>query len=186
MCTKRSIGGVTHARCRKKHGLDGLISIFVYHGLVRRLLGKLKYGLVRDLKSDLLELMATFGDFNLIGDKNWMVVSVPLYESRMRKRGFNQADLIAEMIAEYFGWEYLKEVLYRNRKTIKQVALKKEKRKLNVLGAFGLTSNLKMGVVNKEILLVDDVWTTGATLKECSKVLKRSGANKVWGLTFAS
>ena len=186
MCTKRSIGGVTHYRCRKSYGLDGLTSIFIYHGVVRKLLGKLKYGLVRDLENDLLELIASFGDFGLIGGKKWTVVEVPLHHSRLMKRGFNQAELMAKMIANYFGWTHERKVLLRDDNTERQTNLKREERLVNVLGAFRAKPRSKELISGNDVLLIDDVWTTGATLRECSKVLKRVGARKVWAMTFAA
>lgn len=189
MCAKRSISGTTHFRCRKGHGIDGLISVFEYHGLVRKLVGKLKYGLVKDLKEDLLELVASFGDFDVIGKESWAVVAVPLYVRRLRKRGFNQAELIGEMVADYFGWTFDPELLVRKKETEEQQKLSKKKRIENLKGAFCLSNKLQTTrdkVTDKRFLLVDDVWTTGSTMRECGRVLKRVGAKKVWGLVFAS
>lgn len=186
ICNKRSISGATHGRCRKKLGLDGLTSVFVYRGLVRKLIGKLKYGLVTDLENDLLELMASFGDFGVISNKEWLLVGVPMHTSRIRRRGFNQAELLGESMARYFGWQYNPGVLVRNRRTDAQMGLKKEDRLSNVRGAFSVSGTMKSQITGKKVLLVDDVWTTGATLRECGKVLMRAGAGGVWGMTFAA
>jgi ComF family protein len=166
--------------------MDGLTSVFVYQGVVRKLVGKLKYGLVSDLKDDLLELMASFGDFVVIASQKWLVTAVPLHVARARERGFNQAELLAYAISEYFGWPVENKILSRNTKTVKQMNLNKKERLANVRAAFEISEDMKKVVAGKRILLVDDVWTTGATLRENAKMLKRAGAKVVWGLAFAA
>lgn len=189
MCGKPSVYGLTHARCKKIRGMDGLVSIFKYQGVARELVRKIKYQLVRDMYGDLVEAMVSMGEFVPLEKKEWLVVGVPLHKRRLRERGFNQADELAKRIGQYMGWKCINGGLERIRYTIPQVKLKGADRKMNVRGAFGIsckmqaTSNKLKG---RSVLLVDDVWTTGATMRECAKVLKSLGVKEVWGVVVAS
>lgn len=111
-----------------------------------------------------------------------LVVPIPLHVKRKKWRGFNQAEIIAEDLAQKFKVR-LGNQLVRNRETKTQVGLSKDERKKNINGAFSLISTV--GIKSKNILLVDDVYTTGATMSEACKVLKKAGANEVWALCAA-
>jgi ComF family protein len=111
-----------------------------------------------------------------------MIVPVPLHAGRLKERCFNQSLLIARELSRIISSPLLYDRLKRNRDTGQQVGLKAIERKKNVSGAFTLIEpELFRG---KKVLLVDDVITTGATLNECSKVLKRAGADVI-ALTVA-
>ena len=183
-CCKPSVYGLTHSRCVKSFGMNGLVSVFEYGGVVKRMVGKIKYKYVKEMYVDLVELLVSMGEFEPLEKGSWVVVGVPLHKRRLRKRGFNQADLLAEKMADYFGWKYLSEILIRKTYTKPQVELSGEERLLNVRGKFLV--NQKQLIKGKDVLLVDDVWTTGATMRECGKVLKRVGVKQVWGLVVAS
>jgi ComF family protein len=209
ICERASIGGATHPLCRRRYGLDGLWSLGVYNapqsGRLHRgaiysqseyqdpLKGgiqKLKYRFVSDLASTLVNLLITYWAryspqfFEEIkkDPQNWIVVPVPLHIKRERWRGFNQAGLLGQMIALKLGLNY-SPILKRTKYTTPQVGLKGKLRYQNVKGAF--TLNSKFMIHNSNILLIDDVWTTGSTLKECGSVLKRAGVKKVWAITLA-
>lgn len=110
------------------------------------------------------------------------LVPIPLHPERERKRGFNQATLLAHTVANYFALS-LEEYLVRVKKTEAQATLSAHKRPKNIAGAFALKPNST--IKNKRILLVDDVTTSGATLYEAAHVLKQNGARSVIGLTVA-
>lgn len=189
MCGQRSVNGATHARCAKPLGMDGLVSVLAHKGLVKRMIGKLKYRLVTDMYETVMDVVVSLGEYEALEENNWVVVAVPLHERRQRWRGFNQAEELARRWADYFGWEWRAGVLERRVYTKPQVGFARAQRLENVKNAFGLRQrseirNLKQG--GTDILLVDDVWTTGATMRECAKVLKRAGVGKVWGLTVAA
>ena len=114
-----------------------------------------------------------------------LVVPVPLHKSRRRSRGFNQSELIARAAVRQLPrkLETLTDALVRQRDTISQVGLSREERIENVRDAFRVAQPSRVN--GRDILLVDDVMTTGTTLSECARVLKQAGAERVWAATVA-
>jgi ComF family protein len=108
------------------------------------------------------------------------IVPVPSHWTRLLRRGYNPANIIAIELAKISGKKYI-DILKRNKKTEYQKEKSMKERIDNVLDAFSCGTNID----NKSVVLVDDVMTTSATLNECSKVLKRSGAKKVYCITIA-
>jgi len=111
------------------------------------------------------------------------VVPVPLHPRRKHERGYNQSALLGRVLARYFNCRLLPGVLRRTRHTSRQTGLSRTARRDNVRGAFAVAKPQVVGGLS--LLLVDDVMTTGATVDECCKVLKRAGADKVQVLTLA-
>lgn len=191
-CERPSIGGLTHPLCQKKYGLDGLWSLGVYQGGIQKAVKKLKYRFVTDIAEDLVDLMveywAKFGpefleEIKKDQGRGWIVTPVPLHPKREKIRGFNQSALLGKLISKKLGLEY-QDTLVRTRYTKPQAQLKGWDRKNNIKGAFSPSSTIRY-TLNANILLIDDVWTTGSTLKECCYVLKKGGAKKVWAITLA-
>lgn len=185
VCAKPAVFGITHPSCRKPLSLDGLTSVFVYKGVLKRVIAKLKYQFVTDLAETILELFLTFcGEdkafTKFVRQKDVCLVAVPLHWQRKNWRGFNQAELLGRMIAQKLGIAFNKDLLIRTKNSVPQVKLKKEERQVNVRGIFKMKNKSLF-----DTLIFDDVWTTGATMRECAKVLKRNGVRKVWGLTLA-
>lgn len=112
-----------------------------------------------------------------------MIMPVPLHPKRLRQRGFNQALLLAHRISMRHDIPLVYDNLARVRPTRPQVELTGEERVKNVAGAFSL--RFPEIVENKHILLIDDVFTTGATMNECAAVLKSAGAEQVTACTLA-
>lgn len=108
---------------------------------------------------------------------------VPLHPSRLREREFNQSAILALVIGERLGIPVLTDILLRERHTRPQVGLDMKERKKNVVGAFTV-QNGEM-IIDKDIILVDDVYTTGSTVNECAKALKKNGAGVVSVVTLA-
>ncbi len=109
------------------------------------------------------------------------LMPVPLHNARERERGYNQSKILAEEISELTFLPLLDKVLIRKKNTRDQTNLNAEERERNVRGAFVVRDNIELK--GKKIILVDDVMTTGATLKECSRVLKEAGVKEVAGVT---
>jgi len=111
------------------------------------------------------------------------VVAVPLHPKKLKKRGFNQAKLIANILAERKGMEFMEGSLVKIKNTPPQTSLMAGERERNVKGTFGIKKADR--IAGKTVLLMDDVYTTGSTLRECSAVLKKAGAREVRALTLA-
>lgn len=112
-----------------------------------------------------------------------LVMPVPLFSSREKKRGFNQALLLSLQLQEKLNLKIVNDVLIRVKNTKTQTLLTKEQREENVSSAFVVADKSK--VKNATVLVVDDVYTTGSTLNECAKVLFSAGAKRVYCLTLA-
>ena len=111
------------------------------------------------------------------------IVSVPLHPKRQKERGFNQAQDIARELARLKGIEVIENHLRKRKNVLPQTSLSRADRQKNVRGAFEVIK--PEGIEGKVLLLVDDVYTTGATIKECSSVLLKAGAKEVKALTVA-
>ena len=115
---------------------------------------------------------------------NYFLVSVPMTRKAKIARGYNQSHLIAKNLSSFLGIEYGSKALKKNRTTKDQKLLTKHERALNLLDAFSVAQPEK--VMNRDILLCDDVLTTGNTLSECARVLKLAGARTVTAVVFAT
>jgi ComF family protein len=147
---------------------------------LRNALHRLKYN--RDIA--LGEILAR-PMIRILGLTTWkvdLVVPVPISLSRRSERGYNQAALLARPLALFYGLEYRPKALIKSRETRSQVGLTVEERKANVHDAFFAEQRLVKG---KNILVVDDVTTSGATLNACAQVLRIAGAQEVYCLTLA-
>lgn len=113
-----------------------------------------------------------------------IIISVPLHPNRMKQRGYNQSQLIAQYVANALKVDYELNVIEKIRDIPRQSELCRADRILNVKGAFRVTMSEK--VAGKNILLIDDILTTGSTLRECSKELKKSGAKSITVATVAT
>ncbi len=113
------------------------------------------------------------------------VIPVPLSPTRLRERGFNQAELLAGAVAAHRGLPLMTSVLVRRRHTRRQARLSPRERQTNVAGAFGVGSAGREPLRDRHVLLVDDVLTTAATAQDCVRALCGAGARAVSVLTFA-
>jgi ComF family protein len=159
-----------------------------YESGLRELIHLLKYGGVRPAANVLGRMLADaisnlepeLADFVV-------VVPVPLHRSKFRQREFNQAELIARAATKIqHPQDRLRlcpDVLVRKRETASQIGLSRRQRRENLRGAFAVAQ--PEAVKGHEVLVVDDVFTTGATVSECTRVLLRAGASKVWVATVA-
>ncbi len=147
--------------------------------------------LIHDLKYDEMTKVAVLlgkytADYLLSSNpfgKIDLIAPVPLHKVRKRHRGFNQAELLTREISERMNWKHTPDLILRNRFTQTQTKLGRKDRHKNVSGAFILNSNYD--IKNKNILIVDDVFTTGATVNSISAILKDNEVNKVFVLTIA-
>lgn len=190
-------GGMHCRHCKKeKYHFSYIRSAAVFKNvLLRDLVHQFKYNEKESLSGDLSELLCrAWKRYPEIQDAE-TIIPVPLYPANLRERGFNQSELLAKGLIILLNRHYeeklvsdpppqlLENILVRVRKTTSQTRLSREERLMNVESAFLVKND--QPIHSKTVLLIDDVCTTGATLNECAKVLKKSGAKKVYGLTLA-
>jgi ComF family protein len=152
----------------------------VFAGSLRKALHRLKYSRDVSLGEVLARPLISF-----LSETGWeihLVTPVPLSPERLAERGYNQAALLARPVALALGMEYTPSALKKVRETPSQVGLTYDQRRENVEGAFVASSSL---VKDKNVLVVDDVTTSGATLDSCAWALLSGGAKQVFGLTLA-
>ncbi len=187
-CSEPFAGAITDsfscANCahRVLH-FEAAVAVYRSRGVVRKVIHDFKYGRQLYLRFPVAEWLAeTMDDPRLAGRRFDRVVPVPLHPARKRERGFNQAELLAEMLAAHTGIPCAP-VLERIRYTTTQTAFDRSERMENLHDAFRLRK--KADVRGWRVLLIDDVLTTGSTLSECARVLKAQGALSVHAATAA-
>lgn len=156
-----------------------------YDGPVREALHRFKYYGERELAGPLGEVMAALAADLFPLRSLSAVIPVPLHPSRARSRRYDQAALLAESVSGYLRLPPVLTGLVRVRNTPSQTTLSREQRLSNLKGAFAASGEVKE-LEGKEVLLVDDVFTTGATSAECSRVLLEQGIKGVYVLTLAT
>lgn len=156
-----------------------------FSGPVRDMVHAFKYRGAVWLARELAELAGGCFYANWGEDRVDAVCPVPLFPSRLRSRGYNQAGLLAEELSVVTGIALMSGALVRTRNTPTQTEMNSRRRHENVRGAFAVPDFMADFVYGKTILVADDVMTTGATLSECAKALKKAGAGRVYALTVA-
>ncbi len=158
-------------------------AIAAYEGSVLEAIHRFKYGHDITTGSRLARFMA---DFDFSG-MNWscfdLILPVPLHIKRLRERGFNQSLILARTLGEKYGIRVDFSLLKRRKFTLTQTGLDKKEREKNTKGAFEVVHPGRLN--GKNIILVDDVFTTGATINECARTLKKAGAEEIAVLTLA-
>ncbi len=172
-------------RCRR--GLSPFeagVSLGPYDGVLRTLVHELKYRGKRRVASRLAAALLDRPDvLRVLGD-NAVLVAVPLHPRRMRERGYNQSELLAQELGKRTRLVVASpRVLVRRKDTMPQTGLSAATRRANVSGAFAVRR--RAGIAGRVVVLVDDVFTTGATARACARVLREAGATSVRVLTLA-
>ncbi len=189
VCEKPAIEGATHPRCQTRYSLDGLTCFFRYDGVVRKAIKAIKYRLVFDLVHEFISLIPSSLFTELTKrrcDESSILVPIPLHSSRYRFRGFNQAELLGRFITNRLGIPLRTDILKRTKKTTPQVEMKDREERLRNMEKIFIVNNTAMKQCgNVAIVLFDDVFTTGATMRSAANVLKRTGARFVWAVTMA-
>lgn len=184
------MGGVTHPVCQTRYSIEGVFPSLVYKGIVKKLVYTFKYPpYLKDLREQLIELfyegIIQKEQFFSLLKGSCVFVPIPLSKAKFRKRGYNQAQILAEGLSKRLGIPMI-DALERNKNTKTQVGLTKEERQKNIKNAFAIKNDFLSAIETYDhIFLVDDVVTSGATLQEAANLLKRAGARSVWGLTLA-
>ena len=158
-------------------------SLFVYNSSMQKSIGKFKYhGRQEYAKYYAEQMYLEYGE--------WMkeicaqrLIPVPIHKNRFRKRGYNQAELIAKELARLSGIPVWKDFLVRSKDTLPQKELSNKERRENLFQAFQVKEQgLELNRIPKCVIIIDDIYTTGSTLEECSKVIKKAGVHNVFFL----
>ncbi len=160
-----------------------LITMFKYEGIIRKIILDYKF-------NEKSYTYLTFTKF-ILKNKNVFekiksydtIIPVPISKKRYKERGYNQSYLIAKEIAKNTDLEILNNCLIKTKNIIEQSKLNKEERKINIQGVYEIKNSAL--IKNKKILLIDDIYTTGSTVNECSKILNKEETNKIGVLTIA-
>lgn len=189
ICDKPTFNNLTHPKCNRKLSIDGCFSALNYSKTTQKLIYNFKYKpYLKDLTTVLVDLfyesiIQNENFVKLMVDGKWIMVSIPLSGQKFKKRGYNQAEILAKELSKKFNLPFAN-ILQRTRDTKTQVGMTNIQRKENIKGAFEMV-NGKSSIVNKNVFLIDDVVTTGSTLKEAASILKRNGVKRAIGLTLA-
>jgi len=154
-----------------------------FTGVLREQVHQFKYSNALWLKNDLADLLQGCLGAHFAPEAVDVVLPVPLHPARQRERSYNQAGMLARELAQRIDRRFDDRSLVRTRQTETQTHLDAAHRRSNILGAFEVRR--PEWVAHRCVLLVDDVMTTGATLAECARVLKKAGARTVWAVTVA-
>ena len=158
---------------------DVIVSAISYDGFVKEKILQYKFRNAKYLAPAFAEILVPkidkySPDFDFI-------VSVPISRKRLRERGYNQSDLIARYLSKFANIQYKADLLVKTKNNLRQSELDLNERKENVKDAYSI-KNVEV-IKKKKIILIDDIYTTGATLNECAKILKNAGADEVIGVT---
>jgi len=181
VCKRISDFGRTCPACRHKSDLTGVMILGPHKGILKDMIWKYKYKFITDMATPLSELVCgRFGNF--LREKRFLVTFSPSSKDRLNWRGFNQAQLLADSVANSLQLN-CENLLYKENNVITQVGHSRRERLANIKGKIKYIG--KEEICNKKVLVIDDVYTTGATLEECAKVLRKAGFREVWGLVLS-
>jgi ComF family protein len=181
-CGRPQASGIVCPSCwQRQTEIDGIRSPFRFDEVIRKAIHELKYRNLKAISPCLAELLADYFRSNPLPGE--ALVCVPLHPRRLRERGYNQSSLLARELGRRIGLPVIEDCLIRVKQAQPQVrAVDVEERRRNVADAFVCRDEKVRG---KQIILIDDVCTSGATLESCAAALKNKGATSVWGLTLA-
>lgn len=189
VCGKPAFDGATHPVCKGKYAPDGLTSFVRYRGVVRPAVKAVKYRYLERVLVRLFRFIPlTSYNLSTIEERYGisMIIPIPLHRTRLRARGFNQAESVAIVISRFLGIPVRADLLVREKPTTPQTeVLLREFRLRNIRDAFKISPSGQSELPKTSVFLVDDVFTTGATARDATRTLKRAGVSHVWIVTTA-
>ena len=165
---------------RRDSALDGMAAVYSYHGPAGGMVRSLKFAGVKLLAEPMAADMAE-AERAMEPTGIELVVPVPMHPRRRRRRGFNHSELLARGVAEKLSLPYA-DALVRTRHTVQQSVLEGAARRTNLRNAF----ECRVDLTGRRVLLVDDVYTTGTTARECARALRKAGARNVYLLAYSA
>jgi len=190
-CLRVCLDGKQHSKC--KGNINGLISCWNYEKTTQKVIKEIKYRFyyasIKPLIKLFLQQRQKSPAFEIFIKKKPLLIPVPLHPKRLKYRGFNQADLIVKELAKVWNLDLSNKILFRTKFSKPQAELSKKERLDNTKNMFATNPKLlkisDKPLKDKNIILVDDVWTTGSTAQACAGVLKKLGVAKIWTVTLA-
>ena len=181
-CGRPQASGIVCPDCRRRQTeIDGIRSPFRFDEVIRKAIHQLKYRNLKTISPCLVELLADYLRSNQLDGE--ALTYVPLHPRRLRERGYNQSKLLAKELSKRIDLPVIEDCLIRVKHAQPQVRARDvEERQRNVADAFVCRDEKVYG---KQLILIDDVCTSGATLESCAVALKNKGVVSVWGLTLA-
>ncbi len=167
--------------------IDGceVYSAALYEGIIKTLIKSLKYYNQKQLAFYQAKIIFDYWQ-KLNINKNFLILPVPIHKNRLRERKYNHMDLVADEFSKLTGFKVNKNFLIRIKDTKKQYTLHRTERLQNLKGAFAINSKSLPLSFDSELLIIDDITSTGATLKEIIYLLKSNGYKKISALTLAT
>lgn len=182
-CHKPSYSGFTHPSCTP-YGLDGVYILYQYSPIIRTLLSEYKYKFIKNLESPIIDLflkgLADNDILNYWKNNKFCLIAVPSFKTKNNWRGFDSLKKIGETVAQKTGLGLNDNSLKKIKWTKQQAGLSKKERRQNIKDAYQIIGKETI----KNVLIVDDVYTTGSTLEQIAKLFKKNNSSKVWGLTL--
>lgn len=186
ICFRKSFVGKTHIVCGNNLSLDGLFSPFYYEGLIRRSILSLKYKFAEEITTELSFWTAYFVKQEGLSFRDFVLLPVPTDKARKKWRGFNQSENIGKKVAGELNLDFSSRLIVKTKHTKPQTGLKKDERRKNLKDAFGINPRYENEDLSPyRFLVFDDVWTTGSTIKEIVRLLKKNNARQIVALTIA-
>lgn len=187
-CEKISYLGLTHRSCKTQNGVDGVLSMYSYNPIMRSIIKNIKYKGVYDVFPELFQvvrepaILKFYKFLRLYKDAS--LQPIPLHKSKLKSRGFNQSEYLSKYFQLLFGYKQI-DLLIRTKETNAQAQIKdKASRSINMKEAFS-TKRLSHHEAIKTVIVVDDVVTTGSTVKEATVKIKELGVMNVFVFSFA-
>lgn len=161
--------------------IDYLLNLYEYKGIIKKQLCQFKFNNQKHIGKFFSKVLTKrILDLNLLFD---IIIPVPISKKRYKERGYNQSKILANEIAKTLKRKCFSNILIKCKNNNKQSRLKIDERKENVLGVYKVRNSKNLR--NKIVVLIDDIYTTGATINECARVLKLAGAKKIIVATIA-
>ena len=191
-CKKTSLFGLTHSNCINKLYVDGLVTIYYYNTILKKVIKNIKYRLATEVWQEFYriiepQIIKKLGFYKKLSP-DFVMQPIPLSKIKYNERGFNQAEIISKFFQKFLHFPIV-DLLIRKKEISSQAQIKSKKaRYFNTRGVFAINNkcrNAKFCVSNKNIILIDDVITSGSTVKEAARILKLAGAKKVYVLALA-
>lgn len=183
ICNKEQADNELCQSCQQQTCLDKIIICSDYENeTLQKTIHAFKYSNVKDLDQILGKILINkYQQGNKLPEP--IIIPTPLHRKRQLERGFNQCKLLAQVFANSFNLTVDNRIIFRQRNNAHQADLNKKQREKNIKGCFKIKN--KAVIENKNIILIDDVITTGATLNEQAKLLKQAGAKQIWAIVLA-